>query len=199
MSLALSVDIGAVVIGCAGVALAVLADRRAKKASQDAEVANRIAADAVAQAREANRIAEEANQLSQDANTVMEAQSARESERWFVDWTVQWHQETAVLVLVNKGSHPALDVEVVIQGQDFHHLAAGHADVAAGGQIDIPLPKVADERVERSAERRRRVQRMSDAGILWAEGAWSLPVNVVITWSTGLGRPDSQTIEHTLG
>ena len=196
MSLALSVDIGAVVIGCAGVALAVLADRRAKKASQDAEVANRLAADAVAQAREANRIAEEANQLSQDANTVMEAQSARESERWFVDWTVQWHQETAVLVLVNKGSHPALDVEVVIQGQDFHHLAAGHADVAAGGQIDIPLPKIADKRAVYDAESGGEVH---GRGIHIFGGSYTLPVTVSVTWSTGLGRPGSQTLEHALG
>lgn len=194
----ISLDLGALVVGLLGLALAVVANRRAQQANQRADVANGIAVDALAEARVANRIAEEANQLSKDANAVVEVQTAREGERWHVDWKAEWDSEGAVLTLTNTGGDAAVDPIVVIQGDGIHDVSNGNEDVAAGGDLVLPIPQLAQQRADHWREQGTRYGNLRGQRPVRVQLEFSCRVTLTIQWSTGLGRPQSSTIKLAL-
>lgn len=194
----ISLDIGALVVGAIGIALAIGANRRAEQANKHSQVANNLAADAVAKAAIANRIAEEANQLSQDANTVIRAQAARESERWHVDWRVEWDEETSALSVVNVGADAARQPILVIQGEDLHDVLRRDDDLAPGGEIVFALPQLVEKRATYDVERRQMVEDLHRSGIAYFAAGFSMSAALTITWLTGEGGHGQATRELKL-
>lgn len=185
------------VVGITGLVFAKVADRRAKDANQIARAANELSADALAEARRANEVAEDANQLSQDANTVIGRQADREAERWFVDWSVKWDADRNALIFKNLGSHNALDVSVVIQANALHESRDSLGDVAAPGQFEIEIPEIFERRGAFNIKERERLNGLPSY-VISPGRTFKLTSKIVVTWSTGLGRPESQTLEVEL-
>lgn len=178
---------------------ALLANRRAKEANQHAEVANRHAADAVGEARSANDLANRANKLSEEANLVVRREAERSTERWHVDWRVQWKEQTAEVLVRNTGSEPALNLTVVVVGEDLHHVTPWEDATPPGLERRLPLPEITQKRLDHVAADNADARERAAGGIFYPPRGFSLPVTVTLVWSTRLGNQHTHQVELDLG
>ncbi len=186
--------VGSIVVGFAGLVVAVLAHLRAGKAHEHAESANKIAASAVAIAEESNRIAEDANEISRDAHEIVGTQAAQQTEQWLVDWSINWDADDGAVVLVNTGRDVAHRVTVIVRGKDFHEVCGDSPDVTGGKDTSFPLTQIGEIRAAYA-----RNPRMSFmAGDYVAYAPFKKKVAVTVHWFTGLGQPREKKLDLVL-
>lgn len=185
----------AAVLGVVGIFTGVVGQRSAKNANEKAEVANRIAAEALGESRIANKIAEHANNLSDQANVVAERGAAKHEEDWFVDWAIQWDENTAELTLTNTGRDRANQPSVTVAGDEIHDVFdAFERPVLSGERVEIPLPQVVKKRDQHGIDADIAVEGMRRSGIAYVPSGFHTILKVTIRWKTGLGFPQSREL-----
>lgn len=191
-----------VVVGFAGLGVAVvsavlagLAVRQAKRANEiaenaraEAERANEIAAGANSLAEEANGIAVEANKLSEDANSIAQRAVDLETEPNDVAWDCNW-EGPGLLRVSMSGDGEAHDVRVFVSvnGED---QSARRETVRVGEFVDLQFPGAGEEL---AAHRRREVGRGVSAVAAFIPDP-SFFIRGEVRWRSPLGNERVQAL-----
>ncbi|WP_103061560.1 hypothetical protein [Actinomyces qiguomingii] len=197
MDASLAIDAVSTSIGAGGLLIATLANRRAKQANRQAEIANDLAARSLAKAEEANRIAEQGNQIAGDANAVAQRALAAQADTVKYCWRLKIDSDLAVLA-VNDSAHTAHQVTVIVD-RDGHVEARAQADhCPAFGELPLDLTSLIEQEIEQ--ERRAAAARACapDGMVFIGRQARRIKLRVTVNAVTDAGVPHSDVSEEIL-
>lgn len=156
----------------------------ASKANREAKKSNAIAEEANNYAKEANRLAKDANETSRRALAVTEDDTA-------YNWEVQFDRKTELVTITNDCAWPVKSLEIVARFQDQTVGESSSSNVAAFGEVTMPLDSVVSKHIAEIEQWRM----TAGHGGVFLEPA-SAGVTFYFSWYTETGVPRTTTREE---